>query len=172
MADIYWALNEQGRLYIPNKTPELLAYDEEHRNASSFYLNEDDVITADVIPNSIDWESPYPAGIWYVQEDGKLHCGGMSDRLYWSKPYPYSMWYLNEDLGHLHDSGIPVPIIVDAFRNCTALQRIKINNSVKSIGKLSFENTILTQVKLADDCTYYSTTFPQDCVVEGGQIID
>lgn len=171
MPDIYWALNEQGRLYIPDKTPESLSYDYENRNVSSFYLNGEGRITVDIIPNSINWESPYPAGIWYLQENGKLHCGGMPDTLYWSKPYPFSMWYMNEEMGHLHNSGIPVPIIVDAFRNCTNLQRVKISETVKSIGKLSFENTALTEVTLANDCTYYATTFPEGCTVTGGQII-
>lgn len=171
MPDIYWALNEQGRLYIPNKTPEAVTYDEEHRNTGSFYINDSGRITADAIPEPVDWQTPYPNGIWYI-DNHKLCNSALPSKLSYTEPYPFSMWYLNTEVGHLHDSAIPFPIIVDAFRNCTNLKNIKVSTSVKSIGKLSFENTAVTSVKLANDCTYYSTTFPQDCVVEGGQIIN
>lgn len=171
MPDIYWTLNEQGRLYIPELTPQELSYDYSHRNLSSFYIAENNTITADILPTPVGWQTPYPNGIWYV-DNHKLCNSELPSKLSYAEPYPFSMWYLNTEVGHLHDSAIPFPIIVDAFRNCTNLKNIKVSTSVKSIGKLSFENTAVTSVKLAGDCTYYSTTFPQDCVVEGGQIIN
>ena len=160
MPDIYWALNEQGRLYIPDKTPEAVTYDAEHRNAGSFYINDSGRITADAIPESVDWQPPYPMGVWYIQENKKLHAAGIPDRLYLSKPYPYSMWYFDEDLGHLFDSAIPLNITVGAFRNCTNLSYVKIPSTVQRIGPHAFENTALTLVQIPQGCTYSETSFP------------
>lgn len=166
-----WALNDQYRLYIPSLTPESISYDTSNRNYSSFYLD-GTRINADALPDSINWQTPYPIGVWYLQEDDKLHADSIPNKLSWTKPYPYSMWYIEPDFNHLFDSAIPYPPIIDAFRGCSKLKLIKIADSVQSIGKLSFEDTALTKVKLSDTCTYYSTTFPPDCVITGGQIIE
>ena len=48
MATVYWSLNNDGRLFIEDKTPEYLAYDYENKNLSDWYLNNRDVITADL----------------------------------------------------------------------------------------------------------------------------
>lgn len=168
----YWALNEEGRLYIPNLTPESIPYDIYDRCASSWYLNsETGRIDADIIPNAVQSSSPFPMGVWYMQSNGKLHAGGIPDKIYGQSPYSQGVWYLRS-IGQLHAGGIPYNIIKDSFLNCNNLKKVKIPNSMTSISKLAFENTILTKVKLPDNCTYYSTSFPSDCEVTGGQIIE
>lgn len=53
-----------------------------------------------------------------------------------------------------------------AFRNCTYLERVYIPESVKYIGKEAFFGTALKTVKIAADCEYSPTSFPDDCIVE------
>ena len=72
--------------------------------------------------------------------------------------------------------GYPSPLNCDtrkigAFAYLTNLTSITIPQSVKSIGKYAFYKTGLTSVTLADDCTYYSTSFPENCVVTGGTLL-
>lgn len=71
--------------------------------------------------------------------------------------------------------GYPAPINLDtvkigAFAYLTNLTSITIPSSVKHIGRYAFYKTGLQHVTLADDCTYYSTSFPPEsqCQVDGG----
>ena len=69
--------------------------------------------------------------------------------------------------------GYPAPINLDigAFAYLTNLTSITIPSSVKHIGRYAFYKTGLTSIILADDCTYYSTSFPENCVVTGGTLL-
>ena len=51
------------------------------------------------------------------------------------------------------------------FIGCSSLVSITIPISVKSIGNHAFRNTGLTSVTIAQDCKYYSQTFPSGCVI-------
>lgn len=64
------------------------------------------------------------------------------------------------------------PLKLGAFTNATNLKTVSIPNSVKKIGRFSFSNTKIKTVKIADDCEYYSTSFPEDCVITGGTLIE
>jgi hypothetical protein len=54
---------------------------------------------------------------------------------------------------------------VGAFANASNLTQVSIPQSVKYIGREAFRNTKLKNVRIASDCTYYSTSFPAGCVV-------
>ena len=82
---------------------------------------------------------------------------------------PKSMWQINE---HINNKMPFVPLMIDlperygAFCNATSLSKVTIPYSVKTIGEFAFTHTALKKVKIAPDCTYYSTSFPEGCVVE------
>lgn len=82
-------------------------------------------------------------------------------------PYPADFWYVTDTPDVTHDGALDV-IPMGAFFN-TPLRKIVIPSSVTSIGHESFQQTALTHVTLPDDCEYYSTSFPEDCVVTGGR---
>lgn len=84
-------------------------------------------------------------------------------------PYPASFWYLDSN-NKLNLALLPDAIERGAFYKST-ISEVVIPSSVKSIGAYSFSETNLTEVTLADDCTYYSTSFPPGCVVNGGTLI-
>lgn len=132
----YWALDENDELYIPDKTPDSISYDTEHINYGSFYMTSDKQITANAIPIPVDWEQPYPTGMWYMTEDLTLVCGGM-----------------------------PEPLELSAFNECSNLSKMLIPRSVKRIGEISFKNTALSEVTIASDCEYSPTSFPSGCVI-------
>lgn len=162
-----WALNEQGRLYIPNLTPSPLAYDTANKNSSAFYLDSEGRITTDIYPEPIGWEFPLPYGTWYVDaEENRLNESGLPERLYWTKPFPYSVWYIEPDFGHLFNSGIPYPIITGAFQNCTNLTYVKLPSTLTYIGPHAFENTGLTLVQIPAGCEYSTTSFPPGCEIQ------
>jgi len=50
--------------------------------------------------------------------------------------------------------------------NCSALSYVEIPRSCKYIGRFAFAGTALRKVKIAADCTYYDTSFPEGCEVE------
>ena len=194
-----WALNQEGRLYIPGLTPESISYDIYDRSASSWYLDsETNKISADIIPDAAQSSSPFPMGVWYMQPNHILCAGGIPSRIYGQYEYPEGVWYL-KSTGQAHAGGMPFAVeweedylpnifyistgnkpsmdlyqdlpALGAFANATNLEEITIPETCESIGKESFLNTSLTAVTLPQNCTYYSTSFPPDCVVTGGQLI-
>lgn len=131
-----WTLNASDRLEIIGKTPEALPYDWENKPKSAWYINDGNRITNDIIPESIGWQQPYPIGKWYLTDKLRLYANGIPE------PFPYG-----------------------AFMYDTELEYISIPESVKSIGKYAFTYTALTKVRIARDCTYYPTSFPDGCEI-------
>ena len=80
-----------------------------------------------------------------------------------SEPYPPFWWYISN--GRLTHTGLPAPIGAGAFFGCSNLKKVHIPESVKSIGAYAFAGTALTSVKIAGDCTYSSTSFPDGCTI-------
>lgn len=137
-----------------------------------WHLDENDILTNEYLPDALSWEPPYPLGKWYLDENDIIQCAGMPKNIGWAPPYPLGKWYLDEN-DILTCSGLPDALIDDqgAFAGLTNLTDIRIPNSVKSIGRYSFRDTGLFEVTLANDCTYYTTSFPPTCTVIGGQLI-
>lgn len=75
--------------------------------------------------------------------------------------YPSSVWICNNGLTH----NIDEPEQLGAFAHATHLSSVIIPRSVKSIGEYSFRNTALTSVTIASDCSYYPTSFPDNCTI-------
>ena len=118
------------------------------------------------LPESIDYimSAPYPSFWWSVSEGRLTHTGlpAPIDHIM-SAPYPPFWWYVSN--GRLTHEGLPMPIAEGAFYGCTALEKVYIPESVKSIGAHAFAGTALTSVTIASDCVYYGTSFPSGCTV-------
>ena len=109
---------------------------------------------------------------WTLDENEILTNENLTAPIGWQPPYPAGMWVL-DDNDILTNSMLP-EVLVDtqgAFAGVESLTYIQIPETVKSIGRYSFRDTGLTEVTLAEDCTYYATSFPSTCTVIGGQII-
>lgn len=148
-----------------------VTYNQELRNLASWYMDDHGEIKANIVPHMLEWAYPYPYGKWY-REDEWITNRGLPKFLSWSQPYPYGKWY--RENGVFKTRGMPDPLINDlgAFSGCTNLTRVDIPETVETIGRYSFYQTALTEVTLPDNCTYYATSFPEDCVVTGGQLLD
>lgn len=106
---------------------------------------------------------PYPPFWWHVNNNHlttdllpSLPQGLMT------LPYPAMWWYVDDE--KLISGGIH-PINVGAMHNCSLITKVKIPQSVKQIGEHTFENTALSKVTIASDCTYFPTSFPEGCEV-------
>ena len=138
-----------------------------------YYTNNSEY-NARIMLNEGSTAQPYEAptnviphvGIWTVS-DGRLVHDDLPERPtgnYIQPPYPSFWWYV--DNGRLVNSNLPAPVHRGAFANCTLLETAHIPESVKSIGEYSFRNTALSSVKIASDCTYSVTSFPENCEIE------
>ena len=109
-------------------------------------------------------QPPYPPFWWYAN-GGKLIHDGLPEPIstIMSEPYPPFWWYVKNN--RLTHTGLPEKILVGAFLGCTKLQMVEIPRSVKYIGEFAFYNTGLTNVTIANDCQYFPTSFPPNCVV-------
>lgn len=71
-----------------------------------------------------------------------------------------------------------VPSGEGAFKYASHLTDISIPRSVKFIGEEAFRYTALTRVRIAEDCVFFPTSFPEGCAVElndtveYGQLVD
>ena len=80
-----------------------------------------------------------------------------------SEPYPAGLMTVNNGeyprFTHLNT------IQMGAFCYAVNLRKVTIPKSVKYIGRYAFRNTALTEVTIASDCTYYPTSFPDNCKI-------
>lgn len=78
------------------------------------------------------------------------------------------MWHVkpNFNNGKPYTGFMLIPEPMGAFRNAVKLKDVYIAESVKFIGAESFRFTALKTVKIAADCEYSETSFPEGCEVE------
>ena len=81
-----------------------------------------------------------------------------------AEPYPQGMWRVT-GTGVLTQELLTEKIDFGAFANAHNLTKVSIPKSCKKIGRYAFRNTQLSSVTIASDCDYYSTSFPDGCVV-------
>lgn len=136
-----------------------------------YYTNNNEYNTR-VMLNEGDTIQPYEAptrnlpSVWYVR-DGRLVRDTLPEPLtgnYIQAPYPPFWWYVEN--GRLTHAGLPEPLIDGAFSGCSELRAVSIPRSVKSIGANAFSGTALKRVRIASDCAYLKSSFPDGCVVE------
>ena len=79
--------------------------------------------------------------------------------------YEY-LWELTDTKNELYIYNcLPEIDNLGAFANANNLTYISIPPSVKKIGRYSFRDTQLTSVRLARDCEYFPTSFPDNCEI-------
>ena len=166
----------------------------------SWYLDENDILCHENIPDGIDSDlispdytaSPpmygMPALYYHMETGGPVlnndYTGtllidpivdasqGRNDEEIMTPPYPASYWYL-DDNDILNLSVLPNPIAVGAFARTKKLREIRLPMSLISIGRESFAESGIRKVTIPNEnCTYYSTSFPENCEVTGGTLIE
>lgn len=108
-------------------------------------------------------EDPYPYGLFIKEDDNKMKLNINNILNVLNKPYPLGL-FIKEPNVSLYLNVKDVDYF-GAFRNCVNLRTIKIPSTVQYIGPHAFENTALTEVILASECKYYSTSFPEGCKI-------
>lgn len=131
-----------------------------------WYIENNDFTHSD-LPQTLaeQFIQPYPPVFWYLDND-EYTTANTPDVLneLFVPPVLSFFWVLDEN-DFINDN-FPDYLIRGAFANCTLLETAHIPESVKSIGEYSFRNTALSSVKIASDCTYSVTSFPEDCEIE------
>lgn len=130
----------------------------------SWYV-EDGRLTHDDLPDVLPrYVPPYPAGAWYVQ-NGKLTHSALPEVLpLYIPPLAIGIWYVEN--GRLTHSRLPQRIMSGAFSNCASLAQSSIPRTVKAIGENAFSDTALARVRIASDCTFSATSFPEGCIID------
>ena len=90
-----------------------------------------------------------------------------------TKPHPDGIWRIDDNNG-----GVPYThkmmsilyveptVTLGAFEDAASLASVRVPITVKAIGRTAFAGTALKRVKIAADCTYEETSFPEGCVIE------
>ena len=107
---------------------------------------------------------------WYENENGEPQNDFLEEipENAFTKPFPSSLWRIDQNV----NDGLPYHEILEsvydlgAFANAVNLRKVSIPKTVKKIGRYSFKNTKLKSVKIAKDCIYYPTSFPENCKIE------
>jgi hypothetical protein len=106
---------------------------------------------------------------WYVDNNGELTHTNFIEipNRPFRLPLPISLWNVDESIndGYPSNGFLPEIPTVGAFGNATTLQRSSIPMSVGYIGSEAFKKTSITDVTISQNCTYYNTTFPEDCTI-------
>lgn len=106
---------------------------------------------------------------WYIDDSGELtHTSfpEVPERAF-QEPLPKSVWRTDNQYENGYPFNMLMPEIPDvgAFANAVNLKQINIPPSVKYIGSEAFKNTKLKNVRIASDCTYFDTSFPDGCTI-------
>lgn len=124
------------------------------------YLSaQQEVLTPDIL--SYDYEHRNLSD-WYLNAADEITNDILGLPISWEQPYPMGIWYMTEN-GPLC-SGLPEPLIGGSFRYST-IEYVSIPESVKYIGEYAFAYTNLAKVRIASDCVYSSTSFPEGCEI-------
>lgn len=136
---------------------------------SSFFVQIDDEYPFLLdLPVELQSSSPYPSSFFVQNEnvnDGYPYID-LPDKLNASEPVPWSFFMQKADV----NDGYPYldtseEIKMGAFCYARNLKKVKIPRSVKKIGQYSFTNTNLSEVIIAKDCSFYDTSFPEECII-------
>ena len=135
-----------------------------------------DPIDTMIAPDHVELSTVTGSEVWALDANDELKNGWLAEELpddFIVEPYPSRYWYYDSINEEIKLSLVPSKTIAcGAFAHNPHLTDITIPASVTSIGRESFAGTGLTAVTIPNDnCTYYSTSFPPDCVVTGGHLI-
>ena len=128
----------------------------------------------DGMPEPMEYLTPpYPASMWRLDSDNDLVTLLFPEALdSFTPPYPATMWYLDEN-NKLMNAMLPDILPLGAFALTTELQEIRLPESLEEIGREAFYGSAIRRVTIPNNqCTYYATSFPPDCVVTGGHLIE
>ena len=114
--------------------------------------------------------APYPDGMWMIQPGVNDGYPQNTNTRYGNPglvaPYPDGMWMIQSGV----NDGYPFKQInntvpLGACCMCEGLYDITFPVSVLHIGRYACYGTGLSTVRIAPACSYYSTSFPADCLV-------
>lgn len=135
-----------------------------------------DIYTEDTVQGNLHtcFEAPYPSAFWYVNQtnDDVIHLGELNYITpCFNLPYPSAFWYVeNDDVVH---GGELDYTVMGAFARTKRLREITLPMSLESIGAYAFAESALKKVNIPNNATtYYSTSFPSNCQVTGGTLIE
>lgn len=80
-----------------------------------------------------------------------------------TRPYPSFLWIMGDDINHGYPNICDMPNKTMGSFNNTGIEDVEIGRNVSKIGEYAFEKTELTEVRVPQNCEYYSTSFPKDC---------
>lgn len=131
-------------------------------------------LVRDSMPEPLEYLTPpYPASMWRLDSDNDLVTSLLPEPSpIFTPPYPATMWYLDEN-NKLINGLLPDILPLGAFALTTELQEIRLPESLEEIGREAFYGSAIRRVTIPNNqCTYYATSFPPDCVVTGGHLIE
>lgn len=124
-----------------------------------------------MLPASTPLRAPFPYTLMTAPKGEYPRYSELPQITPLTSPYPYIVMVQRK--GEYPSYGnLLGPRKRGAFTYAHNLTKVRIAKSVKQIGRWSFHHTSLASVNLPDGCKYYSTSFPADCVVSGGTLID
>lgn len=135
-----------------------------------------DIYTEDTVQGNLHtcFEAPFPSVFWYVNQEQNdvIHLGELSYYTPCFEPsYPSILWYVdNNDVVH---GGELDYTKMGAFMAAKKLRKVTLPMSLVSIGEYAFAESSLKRVTIPnDETTYYSTSFPPNCIITGGHLIE
>ena len=177
---VYYTNNsEYSTRVMLNEGSSIEPYEAPTMYFKSWYLDSDNKLMTGYFPDSLDYLTPpYPATLWRLDSNDILTLNSEvwtpfpEPMEYLTPPYPATMWYLDEN-NKLMNSLLPDILPMGAFSLTTELQEIRLPESLEEIGPEAFYGSAIKRVIIPNNtCTYYSTSFPPDCVVTGGHLIE
>lgn len=131
-----------------------------------FFTLEDYPMFESYKPDKVPTE-PNPVGIFVTDEDyPKFPSWELSSVP--KNPLPEGIFVTRNDYPKFITWELPT---LGAF-NGASVETCKIPSTLETVGRYSFKDTSLVNISLPEYCTYYVTSFPKTCFVQGGTLIN
>lgn len=120
-------------------------------------------LTNIIAPKPASMGEPLPMEFWTYEGTQLINILNPDTIPTSTSPYPMMLWQEYDNVLYTNFS-LENPLI-GACANTNNVETLVIPESVKYIGTYAFRNTNVSEVTIASDCVYSSTSFPNGCVI-------
>ena len=128
-----------------------------------WFMDSNDNLFNIMSPTPVAMDAPYPMEFWTFEGNNLINLLNPATIPTSTPPYPMMLWQEYDNVLYTNFS-MENPLI-GACSNTNNVETLVIPESVKYIGTYAFRNTNVSEVTIASDCQYSSTSFPNGCVI-------
>lgn len=116
-------------------------------------------------------QSPNPSALFNSRTDDLPYIPMLNIQNILQKPYPNTLFIIEKNKPS-YPRYFPNPLVPIGIGCNSSIEELVVPPSMKEISDYAFYGSNLQEVTLPSNCKYYPFSFPQDCIVNGGILVN